>query len=80
MSLKCPVACSDSSSISEIVSDAGVYFDPYSVDSISKTIESVLQNDILRKDLIIKGEKRIKDFSWDKCSLETYNLYKKIIS
>ncbi len=80
MSLKCPVACSDSSSISEIVSDAGLYFDPYSVDSISKTIESVLQNDILRKDLIIKGEKRIKDFSWDKCSLETYNLYKKIIS
>ncbi len=80
MNLKCPVACSESSSISEIVSDAGVYFDPYSVDSISKTIESVLLNDILKKNLIKKGEKRVKDFSWNKCSSETYNLYKKIIA
>ena len=80
MSFGCPVACSNTSSIAEIVSNAGVYFDPYSVESISKTIESILEDDNLRKLLIKKGEKRIKKFSWEKCSLETYNLYKKLIS
>ena len=80
MSLGCPVACSNAPGIKEVVSDAGVYFDPYSVDSISKTIQSILQDDSLRKVLIKKGEKRIKKFSWEKCSLETYNLYKRLIS
>ena len=80
MSLGCPVACSNSSSIAEVVSDAGVYFDPYSIDSISRTIESTLQDDYLIKVLIKKGENRIKKFSWEKCSLDTYNLYKKLIS
>ena len=80
MSQGCPVACSNTSSISEVVSDAGVYFDPYSAESISRTIESILEDDSLRKELIKKGEKRLKNFSWEKCSLETYNLYKKLIS
>ncbi|MCQ9203205.1 MAG: glycosyltransferase family 4 protein [Prochlorococcus marinus CUG1436] len=80
MSLGCPVACSNTSSIAEVVSDAGIYFDPYSVESISETIKSILEDDSLRKELIKKGEKRIKNFSWEKCSLETFNLYKKLIS
>lgn len=80
MSLGCPVACSNTSSIAEVVSNAGVYFDPYSVESISNTIKFILYDDSLRKELIKKGEKRIKYFSWEKCSLETYNLYKKLIS
>ncbi len=80
MSLGCPVACSNTSSIAEVVSNAGIYFDPYSIQSISRAIKSTLQDDSLRKVLIKKGEKRIKKFSWEKCSLETYNLYKKLIS
>ena len=55
MSLGCPVACSNTSSIKEVVANAGVFFDPYSVESISKTIESVLGDDSLRKDMISKG-------------------------
>ena len=80
MSLGCPVACSNTSSIAEVVSNAGIYFDPYSIQSISRAIKSTLEDDSLRKVLIKKGEKRIKKFSWEKCSLETYNLYKKLIS
>ena len=55
--LDAPVACSNTSSIAEIVSNAGVYFDPYSVESISKTIESILEDDNLRKLLIKKGKR-----------------------
>ncbi len=80
MSLGCPVACSNTSSIAEVVSNAGIYFDPYSISSISRAIKSTIQDDSLRQELIIKGKKRIKKFSWKKCSLETYNLYKKLIS
>ena len=75
-----PIVCSDRGPMPDLLGDAGVYFDPYSVESISKAIKSILQDDSLTKVLIKKGEMRIKNFSWEKCSLETYNLYKKLIS
>ena len=63
MSLGCPVACSSTSSIAEVAHDAGVYFDPYSVDSISTSMRYILQDESLQKVLIKKGERRIKKFS-----------------
>lgn len=75
----CPVICSDSSSIPEVVGNAGEYFDPANVDSISYAIERVMRSDSLRNTLILKGRERIKHFSWDRCAAETYDIYKKLI-
>ena len=79
MSYKCPVVCSDSSSIPEVVGDAGEFFDPYSIESISLAIERVVESNILSNDLIRKGNDRLKLFSWDKCANETLKVYKSLI-
>ena len=42
MNFGCPVACSNTSSIPEIVGNAAILFDPYSVDSMRDSIISIL--------------------------------------
>ena len=77
MSYGCPVVCSNVSSIPEVVGDAALLFDPYSVDSIKDNIISVLYDHKIRLSLISKGLKQVKNFSWEKCAKETYNVYQK---
>lgn len=80
MSHDCPVVCSNTSSIPEIVGDAAFLFDPLSKKSISESIQLVLFNSTLKDNLVKKGRKRIKDFTWEKCSLNTYETYKRILN
>lgn len=63
MAAGCPVVAAKAASIPEICSDAVYYIDPYSIDSIKNGMETVLQNEALRLDLIIKGEQRVKKFT-----------------
>ena len=78
MSLGCPVVCSNTSSIPEVVGNSGEYFDPNSVDSIGSSIENVLNSSEHRSNLIIKGFERCKLFTWEKCAAETLVIYKDI--
>jgi len=75
----CPVVASNSSSIPEVVGDAGLYFNPDSVEELEGKIELVLGDDLLRKDLIEKGYKQKEKFSWDNCSEETLKFYKIVL-
>ena len=77
MSYNCPVVCSNTSSISEVVGDAGEYFDPSDMDSMRVAIERVITSDSHKKILIDKGHKRLERFSWDRCAIETLNIYRK---
>jgi glycosyltransferase involved in cell wall biosynthesis len=79
MSHGCPVICSNTSSIPEVVSDAGHYFDPNDIDSISDAIEAVLSSPELRQSLISKGKERVEFFSWEKCAAQTGLVYKQLI-
>jgi glycosyltransferase involved in cell wall biosynthesis len=78
MSFDCPVVCSNVSSIPEVVGDAGLMFDPYDIQSIKRALESVLSDEVLRNDLMIRGRARIKQFSWERCAQETLQVYKKV--
>ena len=64
MSLRCPVICSNTSSIPEVVGDAGEYFDPGNIESMRGAIESVLESQTRRDELITKGAARCALFSW----------------
>jgi glycosyltransferase involved in cell wall biosynthesis len=79
MSHGCPVICSNTSSIPEVVADAGHYFDPNDIDSISEAIEAVLSSPELRQSLISKGKERVEFFSWEKCAAQTGLVYKQLI-
>jgi glycosyltransferase involved in cell wall biosynthesis len=79
MSYGCPVVCSKTSSIPEVVGDAGEYFDPADIESMRVAIERVVTSDSHRKLLIAKGRARLKYFSWDRCAAETLDLYMKLV-
>ena len=78
MHFGCPIACSNTSSIPEVVGNAGVYFDPSSPESIRSALEHVLEDDTLRAELIVNGAKRVGMFSWQRCSEQTAEIYKTI--
>jgi glycosyltransferase involved in cell wall biosynthesis len=79
MSHDCPVICSNTSSILEVVGDAGEYFDPVNPESIRAAIERIVTSDSHRKLLISKGRARLKHFSWEHCADETLNIYLKMM-
>ncbi|MFA6080837.1 MAG: glycosyltransferase family 1 protein [Patescibacteria group bacterium] len=80
MSYNCPVIASFSSSLPEIGGDACLYFDPKNSDDLLEKFNILKNNDKLRKELILKGKKRIKDFSWKKCGKETLEVIKNYAS
>ncbi|WP_022671151.1 glycosyltransferase family 4 protein [Hippea alviniae] len=61
-----PVIVSNVASLPEVCGDAAYYVDPYNVENIAKGMKTVLENESLQKELIQKGFKRVKMFSWEK--------------
>ncbi len=74
--LGCPVVCSDIGALKEVAGDGAIYFDPKSAGDIAQKIEKVLGNEKLRRDMMDKGERRVKDFSWKKLAVETLRIYR----
>lgn len=79
MSAGCPVVCSQTSSIPEVVGDAGEYFDPQQVDSIRSAIERVLRSSEYRQALIERGLVRQQQFTWKRCAAETLDVYRRLV-
>ncbi|HEX2965943.1 MAG TPA: glycosyltransferase, partial [Syntrophorhabdaceae bacterium] len=80
MGLGCPVICSSKGSIPEVAGDAAVYFDPQNVDSIQSVLESVVFDDIALDRVKGHGVERESQFSWEQSAIETFELYKSLIS
>jgi len=74
-----PIACSNKSSLSETLGDAGLYFDPEDVGDISSSLNKLINSFALRKELSSKGFSRSNLYSWEKCANETFE-YLKLIS
>lgn len=80
MACGCPVIASNSSSLTEILGDAGILFNPYDVNELTKSICIVLNNIELKFNLRNKSLERAKNFSWNKCAMETLNVYNDVYS
>lgn len=80
MSYGCPVVCSNTSSIPEVVGAAAKMFDPCSAESLSAVLLDVLQSSETYEDLRRLGLARVKEFSWHRCALETHAIYQRILS
>ncbi|MDD5580246.1 MAG: glycosyltransferase family 1 protein [Methylobacter sp.] len=79
MSLQCPVICSNTSSIPEVVGDAGEYFEPAQIDSMRVAMETVLQSSERRNALIQRGLKKCAEYSWERCAEETLAVYRSLV-
>ena len=76
MSLRCPVTCSNTSSIPEVVGNAAEYFNPNSIESIRTSIEHVLNSTTRQTELIKYGHARCQQFSRERCATETLEIYR----
>jgi glycosyltransferase involved in cell wall biosynthesis len=79
MAQDCPVISSNSSSMPEVVGDAGAYFDPLDMEALAEAIASVVFDDQRRNALIAAGRNRLSLFSWERCALETQAIYQKVL-
>ncbi len=79
MSFGCPVVCSNTSSLPEVVGHAAELFDPTSEEQMSSAIERVASDPDKARLLIESGYERIQQFSWDKCARDTFNVYQNIL-
>jgi glycosyltransferase involved in cell wall biosynthesis len=73
-----PVIASNVTSIPEVVGDAALLVDPYSITDISNAINKVLTDNIYRQQLIDKGYAHHQRFSWDKTARETIKVFESI--
>ncbi len=71
-----PVITSNISSLPEIAGDGAIYVDPLDVADIKKKIDKLMTDDRLKKEMILKGKKRVAQFSWEKTAKETMMVYK----
>ena len=60
-----PVITSNSSSLPEVVGDAGILIDPHRPDELFRALEAVLLDRKLRKTIRERGIVRAKTFTWD---------------
>ena len=73
-----PVITSNTSSLPEVVGDAGIMIDPCNVDGLADAMYEVLTKAGLRANMIKKGLERAEMFSWEKCARETLEVYEEV--
>lgn len=61
-----PVLTSNSTSCPEVAGKAAVLVHAYETDSLKEGIEKIVNNSLLRDDLMAKGLERANHYSWDK--------------
>ncbi len=73
-----PVIASDRASLPEVAGDAAILIDPEDVDALVREMKNVLGSEDLRSELIAKGLRRAKEFSWEKTARETLKVYEEV--
>ena len=75
MACGCPVITSNTSSLPEVVGDAGIMIDPNDIDSLTESMHKILTDNELRKEMSRKSLERAGMFSWKKTTKETWDVY-----
>ncbi len=79
MRLGVPVVVSNVGSLPEVVQDAGVLVDPYSIDSIATGISQVLDTSKTEYNKLSENSiLQAKKFSWEKTALKTLDVFREI--
>jgi len=73
-----PVVSSNSTSLPEVVGDAGLLFDPCDINDMIKKIRMVLEDPNFQQELKKKGFERVQNFSWEKAAKQTLETFKEV--
>jgi glycosyltransferase involved in cell wall biosynthesis len=73
-----PVMASNLSVMPEVLGDAALLVDPYSVEDMADGLEKLLYDTELRQRLIQRGKKRSAQYDWDSVARRTLNVYEEV--
>jgi glycosyltransferase involved in cell wall biosynthesis len=73
-----PVICSDRGSLGEVAGDAALIVNPEEPEEIAVAIARVLNEENLRRSLILKGMQRAKQFTWERAAEQTFEVYREV--
>ena len=79
MNCGCPVIASNTSSIPEVVGDAGILINPEDTEAIAAALE-VLIDDSIRHKYIGRGLERAMLFTWEKTAQKHIDIYQSLVS
>ncbi len=69
-----PVVASDIEPLKEVSSEAALFFKVEDAENLAEKIKGILENQEFRRELIIRGLERVKNFSWRKCAAKTLEI------
>jgi anaerobic magnesium-protoporphyrin IX monomethyl ester cyclase len=75
-----PVITSNTSSLPEVVGDAGIMVDPTDIDSLCEAMHRVMTNKELWQHMSRKGLQRSSLFSWEKTTTEILGIYDEVLA
>ncbi|WP_048187969.1 glycosyltransferase family 4 protein [Methanobacterium paludis] len=73
-----PVITSNTTSLPEVVGDAGIMIDPQDVDLMADKMYEVFTNNSLKEELVKKGLEQSKRFNWEDSAKKTLEIYEEI--
>jgi glycosyltransferase involved in cell wall biosynthesis len=73
------VISSDAASLPEVCDDAAIYINPNDYMDIAKKIELLVANQDKMNELISKGLKRVKNFTWEKSAKKHLKVFNKVM-
>jgi glycosyltransferase involved in cell wall biosynthesis len=71
-----PALVANNTCLPEVGGDAILQFNPFDVDDIASKIKMVLEDTVLREDMINKGQERLKYFSWQNTAMGLIKVFK----
>jgi len=74
-----PVITSNTTSLPEVAGNAAILVNPYSYEELGESLNRLLSNQGLRKELSAKGLERARKFRWEKAAEKTIQLYREIL-
>ena len=79
MSRGIPVLTSNTSALPEVSGDAALLVEPGDAESIAHALESLMENESLRTELIRKGLEHSSQFTWEKGVEKTWQVYRELL-
>ncbi len=75
-----PVVASNTTSIPEVVKDAGLLVDPENVDEIAQAIQQILKDSTLKQTLIAKGLNYVKAYEEVQIARQQYDFFRRVLN
>ncbi|MCS6817694.1 MAG: glycosyltransferase family 4 protein [Blastocatellia bacterium] len=80
MACGCPVITSNRTGCAEVVGEAGLLVDPYSVEEIAEAMRRLIEDDALRERLRERGVERARMFDWNRSAAEHVRVFHRVLA